>query len=91
MKNGKKDANFLIIIPAYKEADNIKSLVESIIVQYPQYDYIIVNDGSKDATRQICQKTAIILLIYQLILELAGQYRQDINMRREKGIRSLCR
>lgn len=45
----------LIIIPAYKEAENIEALVDNIIDNYPQYDYIIINDGSKDNTAQICR------------------------------------
>lgn len=50
------DKKPLIIIPAYKEAENIETLVDNIINNYPQYDYIIVNDGSKDNTAQICRE-----------------------------------
>lgn len=45
----------LIIIPAYNEADNIEKVVDNIIQNYPQYDYVIVNDGSTDATKKICR------------------------------------
>ena len=46
----------LIIIPAYNEEENIKKVVENIIYHFPQYDYIIVNDGSIDSTAEICNK-----------------------------------
>ena len=46
--------NVLIIIPAYNEAKNIERVVDNIIEKYPQYDYVIVNDGSSDDTRKIC-------------------------------------
>lgn len=46
----------LIIIPAYKEAENIESLVDNIVNNYSQYDYIIINDGSRDNTAKICRK-----------------------------------
>ena len=85
MKNGKKDANFLIIIPAYKEADNIKSLVESIIVQYPQYDYIIVNDGSKDATRQICQKNGYNFIDLPINLGIGGAVQTGYKYAQREG------
>ncbi|QSF30628.1 glycosyltransferase family 2 protein [Priestia megaterium] len=42
----------LIIIPAYNEEDNIKDTVSN--VKYMNnFDYIVVNDGSKDKTQEI--------------------------------------
>lgn len=46
----------LIIIPAYNEEKSIEKVVENLEKNYPQYDYLIVNDGSKDRTEEICQK-----------------------------------
>lgn len=44
----------LLIIPAYNEAENIEKVINEIILNYPEYDYIIVNDGSTDKTEEIC-------------------------------------
>ena len=44
----------LVIIPAYNEAENIVATVEELIRVAPNLDYIIINDGSRDATRSIC-------------------------------------
>lgn len=49
-------SNLLIIIPAYNEAENIERVVDHLTQNYPQYDYIIVNDGSKDRTPEICKE-----------------------------------
>ena len=46
----------LIIIPAYNEAENIETVVDNLIQNYPQYDYVIVNDGSRDKTPIICKR-----------------------------------
>ena len=46
----------LIIIPAYKEAENIENLMDSIVGSYPQYDYIIINNGLMGNTAKICRK-----------------------------------
>ncbi len=46
----------LIIIPAYNEEKNIEGVVDNLIENYPQYDYLIINDGSKDKTLEICRK-----------------------------------
>ena len=71
-KNNEKNAKVLIIIPAYREADNIENLVNSIIDYYPQYDYVIVNDGSKDTTRSICQKKRYNFIDLPINLGIGG-------------------
>lgn len=43
----------LLIIPAYNESENIKKLIESLTVDYPNYHYVVVNDCSTDRTREI--------------------------------------
>ena len=53
----------LIIIPAYNEAENIERVVNNLIENYPQYDYVIVNDGSTDAKYVL--KTTIIYWIFR--------------------------
>ncbi|MGN0398560.1 MAG: glycosyltransferase family 2 protein [Blautia sp.] len=45
----------LIIVPAYNEEKSLKKVVEHLKDTCPQYDYIIVNDGSKDRTKEICR------------------------------------
>ena len=46
-------SDLLIIIPAYNEEGSIENVVNNIIQNYPQYDYVIINDGSRDKTSQI--------------------------------------
>lgn len=46
----------LIMIPAYNEARNIERVVDNLTEYYPQYDYVIINDGSSDDTRKICAR-----------------------------------
>ena len=48
----------LIIVPAYNEQDNIEKVVNNLIENYPQYDYLVVNDGSKDKTLSILKEYA---------------------------------
>lgn len=45
----------LIIIPAYNEALNIEKTVKDV-VNNTNYDYVIINDCSKDNTKEICEK-----------------------------------
>jgi len=46
----------LIVIPAYNEAENIERVVNNLTENYPTYDYVVINDGSRDKTAQICRK-----------------------------------
>lgn len=46
----------LLIIPAYNEEENIERVIENLNKNYPQYDYLIVNDCSTDNTGKICKE-----------------------------------
>ncbi|MBQ2106730.1 MAG: glycosyltransferase, partial [Lachnospiraceae bacterium] len=46
-------SDVLIIIPAYNEESNIERVVDHLVQNFPQYDYVVVNDGSKDKTGEI--------------------------------------
>lgn len=43
-----KAGKFLIIIPAYNEAENISCVVDKLIREYSEYDYIVVNGVPHD-------------------------------------------
>lgn len=45
----------LLIIPAYNEALNIEKTIKDV-KNNTNYDYIIINDCSKDNTKEICEK-----------------------------------
>lgn len=62
----------LIIIPAFNEAENIERVVDNLIINYPQYDYVIVNDGSTDDTRKICARRHYNMLDLPVNVGLSG-------------------
>lgn len=62
----------LIIIPAYNEAENIERVVDNLINNYPQFDYVVINDGSKDDTGRICKQRGYNLVEHPINLGLAG-------------------
>lgn len=62
----------LLIIPAYQEAANIERLVDNIIENYPQYDYLIVNDGSRDETVNICKRKGYCFADLPINLGIGG-------------------
>lgn len=62
----------LIIIPAYNEAGGIEKVIDNISGHSPQYDYIIVNDGSKDQTKNICRQKRYNILNLPINLGIGG-------------------
>ena len=46
-----KKSDVLIIIPAYNEEGSIENVVNEIKESYKEFDYVIINDGSKDRTK----------------------------------------
>ena len=84
----KKKAKVLVIIPAYNESENIEKVVGHMMQQAPQYDYLVVNDGSTDTTLKICEKQEYKYLDLPINLGIGGavqagyvyaeKYRYDI-------------
>lgn len=75
----------LVIIPAYNEQDNIKRVMDNMINNYPQYDYVIVNDGSKDDTKRICFENNYKLLDLPVNLGLAGAFQAGMKYAYQMG------
>ena len=64
----------LVIIPAYNEEGNIKSVVKNLEKNHPNYDYIIINDGSTDLTAEICEKNDFKVINLPVNLGLTGAF-----------------
>ena len=62
----------LIIIPAYNEAGCIEKVIDNLTENYPQYDYVIINDGSTDDTRKICARRKFNFLDLPVNTGLSG-------------------
>ncbi|MFR5600898.1 MAG: glycosyltransferase family 2 protein [Lachnospiraceae bacterium] len=71
-------AKLLIIIPAYNEELNIEKVVDRLEKEYSQYDYLVVNDGSRDQTAFLCRKNGYHMVDLPLNLGLAGAFQTGI-------------
>ncbi len=75
----------LIIIPAYNEGMNIERVVNNLIQNFPQYDYVVVNDGSKDNTAEVCRRNGYSLLDLPVNLGLSGAVQAGMRYAVRKG------
>lgn len=64
------DQRVLIVIPAYNEADNIVDTVHGVVDK--GYDYIVVNDGSRDETLKVCRENNLNVLDLPMNLGIGG-------------------
>lgn len=62
----------LVIIPAYNEEKSIEKTVQDIRENAPEFDYVIVNDCSKDATLEICREQGMHVLNLPINLGIGG-------------------
>ena len=58
-----------VLVPAYNEektiVDNVKSLMQ---IRYPEYEIIVINDGSKDDTLEILKKNYHLRLSFRPVI-----------------------
>ncbi len=78
-------SNVLIIIPAYNESENIEIVVDYITQNYPQYDYVVVNDGSRDNTREVLNKRGYQYINLSVNLGIGGAVQTGYKYARDKG------
>lgn len=75
----------LIIIPAYNEEKNLPKLTEKLEKMYPQYDYVVVNDGSEDHTKELCRKEGISVINLPVNLGIGGAVQTGYKYGSENG------
>ena len=59
---------------AYNEQDNIERVVKHLTENYPEYDYVVINDGSMDKTSEICHSNHYNIIDLPVNLGLAGGF-----------------
>ena len=56
MKKSKETHSVIVIIPAYNEELNIYNTVTDLKDRCPDYDYVVINDCSKDNTLRVLKE-----------------------------------
>ncbi|MCI6514822.1 MAG: glycosyltransferase family 2 protein [Erysipelotrichaceae bacterium] len=75
----------LIIIPAYNESESIVNTVRNIQKKAPEFDYIVINDCSKDATLEVLKENNINHLNLPVNLGIGGAVQTGYKYALEKG------
>ena len=75
----------LVIIPAYNESESIVNTVRNIQKKAPEFDYIVINDCSKDATLEVLKENNINHLNLPVNLGIGGAVQTGYKYALEKG------
>ena len=75
----------LIIIPAYNEEKNLKRVIPRLQQVCPQFDYVIVNDGSTDGTEALCRQNGDPCISLPANQGIAGAVRTGMKYASQKG------
>ena len=67
-----REGRKLIIIPAYNESEAILNTIEMVKKAAPDYDYIVINDCSKDNTKDVLVKNRIPYIDLPINLGIGG-------------------
>lgn len=75
----------LIIIPAFNEAKNLVKFIDTLEKDYPQYDYVIINDGSTDDTAKVCAQHQYNVVNLPINLGIGGAVQTGYKYARAHG------
>lgn len=67
-----EEQKILLIIPAFNEVETIEHVVMDLTANFPQYDYVVVNDGSSDGTGELCMEKGYQVLNLPINLGIGG-------------------
>ena len=75
----------LAIVPAYNEEPNVSSVVESIRRHAPEFDVLVVDDGSTDATAACARAAGAEVLVHPFNLGIGGAVQSGFRYACEQG------
>jgi glycosyltransferase involved in cell wall biosynthesis len=75
----------LAIVPAYNEADAIRATVDDLRRHAPDFDVVVVDDGSTDATSQAARRAGAAVIRHPINLGIGGAVQSGYQYALEQG------
>ena len=77
--------SFLAVVPAYNEEGTVARVVTSIHEQAPQFDVVVVDDGSTDATAEVAARAGAKVVRHPFNLGIGGAVQSGFTFALENG------
>lgn len=78
-------ATTLIIVPAWNEQRNVGNTVAEILGAHPEYDVVVVDDGSTDETAAVARSAGAVVLSLPFNLGVGGAMRTGFRYAQRGG------
>ena len=78
-------SELLIIIPAFNEEGNIQKVVGDLKKDHPEFDYVIIEDGSSDDTLKVCRENRFNVIPHPVNLGLSCAIKTGMKYAYGKG------
>jgi len=75
----------LIVVPAYNEARSLPTLIADLTSRYPQYDVVVINDGSTDDTLTVLSQSKTRVVTLPCNLGIGGAMQTGFRIARDEG------
>jgi glycosyltransferase involved in cell wall biosynthesis len=75
----------LIVVPAYNEDESIVRVIDHLKEVLPDYDYVIINDGSSDNTAKLCREHGYQMIDQKINLGLSGTFQCGMKYAQRHG------
>jgi glycosyltransferase involved in cell wall biosynthesis len=75
----------LVVVPAYNEADNVANVVRALHRDVPDFDVVVIDDGSTDATTRCAEQAGARVVRLPFNLGIGGAVQTGFTYARENG------
>jgi glycosyltransferase involved in cell wall biosynthesis len=79
------ETRYLAVVPAYNEADTVGSVIRALRREAPDFDVVVVDDGSTDTTSDRAEEAGAQVLRLPFNLGIGGAVQAGFTYARERG------
>ena len=78
-------SSYLAVVPAYNEADTVIGVIDSVREHAPEFDVLVVDDGSTDATGELAREAGARVVRHPYNLGIGGAVQSGFAFALEEG------
>ena len=79
------NASHLAVVPAYNEAETVATVVRGLREQAPNFDVLVIDDGSTDSTGEIARRQGAVVVRHPFNLGIGGAVQSGFVYAKENG------